>query len=141
MNSVLGTCRALVTRMPSRRREDPPPYGWDRISAGAGVLDALDPGWWRDDAAPPVDVAALDMADHHACVLGQRYAWAAEIFPRPYEAGLLVLGVPSGDAAGYGFTGVDADLLTPGWRRLISARRAPTGRSVNGAEEARADRS
>lgn len=121
---LVDGCRALVTRALPRRRPQRMPYGWHRICAGAALLDTTDPGWWREDEAQPVDVATLNMADPYTCVLGQRFAWLAGLCPQPYEAGLLALGVPPGDAAGYGFTGVDADLLTAGWRHLITTRRA-----------------
>jgi hypothetical protein len=127
MTSVLSGCRALM-RAPARRRPRGEPYGWDRITAGAGLLDALDPGWWREDATPAVDVAALNMADPHTCLLGQRFARPLPPGPQPYGSGLLMLGViMQRDAVGLGFTGVDADLLTHGWRRLICARRAGGG--------------
>jgi hypothetical protein len=106
-------------------------YGGDRIVAGARFLVDLDPGWWREDALLPACLAALDMADPYRCVLA---CWAARHLPAPvpcgtrqispYDRARLALCLSSQRAYGLGFTGADADLLTPGWRRLITYLRA-----------------
>jgi hypothetical protein len=114
----------------------PPPgrYGWDRIVAGARFLSDLDPGWWREDALPPASLAALDMADPYRCVLAW---WAAQRLPAPprgprqvapYDRAVRALRLSSQQAQALGFTGVDADLLTPGWRHLITCLRASCDR-------------
>jgi hypothetical protein len=102
-------------------------YGWDRIVAGAEFLGHLDPGWWREGAMLPANLTALDMASPYRCVLAW---WAAEHLaappqrgPRqipPYDRVLRILRLSPRDAEALGFTGVDADLLTPGWRHLIT---------------------
>ena len=106
-------------------------YGWDRIVAGARVLSDLDPGWWREDTLPPASLAALDMADPYRCVLAW---WAAQHLPvpprrgsrqvSPYDRAVRALHLSSQQAQALGFTGVDADRLTPGWRHLITCLRA-----------------
>lgn len=108
-----------------------PEYGWDRIVAGARFLGHIDPGWWREGAALPANLTALDMANPYRCVLAW---WAARHLPAPpqrgtrqippYDRAVRVLRLSSGDAEALGFTGVDADLLTPGWRHLITCLRA-----------------
>jgi hypothetical protein len=111
----------------------PPPdrYVWDRIVAGARFLSDLDPGWWREDALLPASLAALDMADPYRCVLAW---WAAQHLPAPprrgprqvppYDRAVRALRLSSPHAQALGFTGVDADRLTPGWRHLITCLRA-----------------
>jgi len=42
----------------------------------------------------------------------------------PYDRALLALCLSSHQAQALGFTGVDADRLTPGWRHLITHLRA-----------------
>jgi hypothetical protein len=106
-------------------------YGGDRIAAGARFLDHLDPGWWREGALLPACLATLDMADPHRCVLA---CWAAQNLPAPahrgtrqmppYDRAKLALCLSSQRAHALGFTGADADLLTPGWRHLIACLRA-----------------
>ncbi len=128
MTTWLGSRRAVITR--PREGEL---YRWGRITAGAALLDALDPGWWREGATPSVDLAALNMADTRPCLLGQRFTHPAPAADRPrlglqpYETGLLILGVLPGNAAPCGFTGADAGLLTAGWRHLVISRRAASG--------------
>ena len=106
-------------------------YGGDRIMAGAQFLGHLDPGWWREGAWLPASLTALDMADPYRCVLAW---WAAHHLPAPprggtrqlppYDRAMLALGLSSQRAQALGFTGADADLLTPGWRHLITDLRA-----------------
>jgi hypothetical protein len=106
-------------------------YGGDRIVAGARFLGRLDPGWWQEGALLPASLAALDMADPYRCVLAW---WAAQRLrapPRrgtrqvpPYDRAVLALCLSSRQAQALGFTGADADLLTPGWRHLITYLRA-----------------
>jgi hypothetical protein len=106
-------------------------YGGDRIVAGARFLGHLDPGWWREGALLPVSLTALDMADPYRCVLAW---WAAQHLPAParrgarqvppYDRAMLALCLSSRQAQDLGFTGADADLLTPGWRQLITCLRA-----------------
>jgi len=38
----------------------------------------------------------------------------------PYDRAMLALCLSTQQAQGLGFTGTDADLLTPGWRHLIT---------------------
>jgi hypothetical protein len=109
-------------------------HGWDRIVAGAEFLGRLDPGWWREGAMLPANLAALDMASPYRCVLAW---WAAQHLPAPpqrgrrqippYDRVLRVLRLSPRDAEALGFTGVDADLLTSGWRHLITCLRACHG--------------
>jgi hypothetical protein len=109
-------------------------HGWDRIVAGAEFLGRLDPGWWREGAMLPANLAALDMASPYRCVLAW---WAAQYLPAPpqrgprqippYDRVLRVLRLSPRDAEALGFTGVDADLLTSGWRHLITCLRACRG--------------
>jgi hypothetical protein len=106
-------------------------YSGDRIVAGARFLGHLDPGWWREGAWLPVNLTALDMADPYRCVLAW---WAAQHLPAParrgarqvppYDRAMLALCLSSRQALDLGFTGADADLLTPGWRHLIACLRA-----------------
>ena len=108
----------------------PGPYGWTRIVAGARFLCHVDPGWWRDGALLSASLAALDMADPYRCVLAW---WAAKQLPAPsgrgvrqvppYDRAVRALGLSPREAGALGFTGVDADLLTPGWRHLITCLR------------------
>ena len=106
-------------------------YGGDRIAGGSRFLGELDPGWWREGALLPACLAALDMADPYRCVLAW---WAARNLPAParygtgqippYDRAKLALCLSSERAHALGFTGADADLLTPGWRHLIASLRA-----------------
>lgn len=121
-------------------------YGGDRIVAGARFLGHLDPGWWREGAWLPASLTALDMADPYRCVLAW---WAAQHLPAParpgprrvppYDRAMLALGLSSQQAQALGFTGADADLLTPGWRHLITYLRAAYDRraAVNPARPLR----
>lgn len=43
-----------------------------RVARGAALLDGKDPGWWRADADPVINLDTLEMADGQHCVLGQR---------------------------------------------------------------------
>jgi hypothetical protein len=105
-------------------------YGHDRIVAGARFLSHLDPGWWREGALLPANLTMLDMADPYRCVLAW---WAARHLPAPlrgarqvppYDRATLALCLSSRQAQTLGFTGADADLLTSGWRHLITYLRA-----------------
>ena len=125
--------RQLDTHMPAGPVlvAAPGRYGGDRIVAGARFLGHLDPGWWREDAWLPASLTALDMADPYRCVLAW---WAAQHLPAPprrgprqvppYDRAMLALCLSSRQAQALGFTGADADLLTPGWRHLITCLRA-----------------
>ena len=102
-------------------------YGGDRIAAGARFLIHLDLGWWREGAWLPASLTALDMADPYRCVLAW---WAVQHLPAPagrgprqvppYDRAMLALCLSSQQAHALGFTGADADLLTPGWRHVIT---------------------
>lgn len=106
-------------------------YGGDRIVAGARFLGHLDPGWWRVGALLPPSLTALDMADPYRCVLAW---WAARHLPfaarrdqrqvPPYDRAMRALCLSHQQAQALGFTGADADLLTPGWRHLITCLRS-----------------
>jgi hypothetical protein len=110
-------------------------YGRDRILTGARFLGHLDPGWWREGALLPASLTALDMADPYRCILAW---WAARHLPAPsrrgprqvppYDRAMLALCLSSKQAQALGFTGADADLLTPGWRHLITNLRASADR-------------
>jgi hypothetical protein len=125
--------RQQDTQMPAGPIPVVPPglYGGDRIVAGARFLSHLDPGWWRKGALLPASLTALDIADPYRCVLAW---WAAQHLPAPprcgkrqpppYDRAMRALGLSSQQAQALGFTGVDADLLTPGWRSLITYMRA-----------------
>jgi hypothetical protein len=99
--------------------------------AGAEFLGHLDPGWWREGAMLPANLTALDMASPYRCVLAW---WAAEHLaalpqrgPRqipPYDRVVRVLRLSPRDAEALGFTGVDADLLTP---RVATPDHLPAG--------------
>jgi hypothetical protein len=77
----------------------------------------------------PANLAALDMASAYRCVLAW---WVAQRLPAPpqrgprqitpYDRVVRVLRLSSQDAEALGFTGVD--LLTHGWRHLITCLRA-----------------
>jgi hypothetical protein len=63
--------------------------------------------------------------------------WAAQHLPAPphgprqvapYDRAVRALRLSSQQAQALGFTGVDADLLTPGWRHLITCLRASRDR-------------
>jgi len=123
----------VVVALPGR-------YGEDRIAAGARFLDHLDPGWWQEGAWLPADLTALDMANPYRCVLAWWAAWHLPAPPRrgtrrvpPYDRAMLVLGLSSQQAQALGFTGADADLLTPGWRHLITCLRADDNRRAGAA--------
>jgi len=131
----------------------PGQYGGVRIVAGARFLGHLDPGWWRKGALLPASLTALDMADPYRCVLAW---WAVRHLPAPprrtrqippYDRAMLALCLSSAQAQALGFTGADADLLTPGWRHLITCLRAgddrpaavdPVRRSAGGTRPAAA---
>jgi hypothetical protein len=112
-----------------------PLYGGDRIVAGARFLGHLDPGWWREGTLLPASLTALDMADPYRCVLAW---WAAQHLPAPprrgprqvppYDRAMLALCLSSRQAQALGFTGADADLLTSGWRHLVTDLRASYAR-------------
>ena len=79
----------------------------------------------------PASLAALDMADPYRCVLAwwavQHLLAAARRGVRqvpPYDRAVRALRLSSREAKALGFTGIDADLLTPGWRHLITCLRA-----------------
>jgi hypothetical protein len=101
-------------------------YGGDRIVAGTRFLDRIDPGWWQEGALLPASLTALNTADPYQCLLAW---WAARHLPAPpdrgqrpappYDRAMLALGLSPRQAHALGFTGVDADLLTPGWRHVI----------------------
>lgn len=125
--------------MPAQPVLTAPPgmYGGGRIVAGARFLGHLDPCWWREGALLPASLAALDMADPHRCMLAW---WAAQHLPAPahcgtrqippYDHARRALCLSSQRAHALGFAGVDADLLTPGWRHLITYLRASHDRSA-----------
>jgi len=106
-------------------------YGSDRIVSGARFLGDIDPGWWREGAMLPASLVALDMADPRRCLLAW---WAARRLPAPtpggtrlvspYDRAVRALSLSARQAQALGFTGVDADLLSPGWRHLITDLRA-----------------
>jgi hypothetical protein len=111
----------------------PEVYGWARIWAGSWFLSDFDPGWWGEGGFVPSSLAALDMADPYSCVLAW---WAARYLPDdvgepqgprqvpPYYHAVRALRLSSLEAEALGFTGVDADVLTAGWRHLITCLRA-----------------
>jgi hypothetical protein len=126
--ALLVSARSVPVAPPGR-------YGWERIVAGARFLDHLDPGWWREGAWLPASLTALDMADPYRCVLAW---WAAQHLPAPlrrgprqvppYDRAMLALCLSSRQSQALGFNGTDADLLTPGWRYLITYLRESHGR-------------
>jgi hypothetical protein len=102
-----------------------------RVSRGMALLDRLDPDWWRPGIPAAIDLESLRMEDPALCVLTQRYGRLAKAAGtgrcrrrNGYLAGLRMLGICENQAAAHGFTGVDADLLTPAWRQAIALRRA-----------------
>jgi hypothetical protein len=134
--TTYGLCRNLP-QQDSQLRAGPVPvappsrYGEDRIAAGTRLLDHIDPGWWREGTGLPANLTALDMADPYRCVLAW---WATEHLPAParsgmrqvppYDRAMRALGLTPRQAQALGFTGVDVELLTPGWRHLITYLRA-----------------
>lgn len=130
---LLRDLRPGDSQMPAKPVLAAPPgvYGGARIVAGARFLGHLDSGWWREGALLPASLAALDMADPYRCVLAwwatQHLPASAPCGPRqipPYDRARLALSLSSQRAHALGFTGADADLLTPGWRDLITCLRA-----------------
>ena len=115
-------------------------YGGGRIVAGARFLGDLDPGCWREGALLPANLTALDMANPYRCVLAW---WATRHLPAPprrgtrqlppYDRAMLALCLSSQQAQALGFTGADADLLTPGWRHLIAYLRASRDSGPDGS--------
>jgi hypothetical protein len=94
------------------------------------LLDRLDPGWWQPGIPGAIDLQSLRMEAPALCVLSQRYGRLAKPAGtgrdhrrNGYLAGLRVLGIREDQAAAHGFTGVDADLLTPTWRQTVALRR------------------
>lgn len=111
-----------------------------RVARGVAVLDRHDPDWWRPDVEGAISVTRLRMEDLRLCLLGQRYGSLArpvntDPYRRtsPYRTGLRVLGLRQDQAAAHGFTGVDAELLTPYWQQVIVRRRADIRPSALGA--------
>jgi hypothetical protein len=105
----------------------------DRVAAGFALYEERDPGWWREDAKPPVALSILSMGDCCRCVLGQR-AGGADCY---FDQCSRLFGWDEGDAAGggpaiaHGFNGLDEDdddALTAEWGRVISERRAGDAR-------------
>jgi len=117
----------------------------ERVAAGAAVLDAKDPGWWRADVERAINLDMLDMLNGRLCVLGQRCPveiWARR--ERPWMTPYVVqVGRMSGlpvdqgvweNAAGWvyahGFAPNDDDFHHPRerleseWKRVITERRA-----------------
>ena len=76
-----------------------------RVDAGWAVMDAEDPGWWREDASLPVDLAVLDLDEVDLCILGQRCplelrpADSDYTRPAPFWAYAYVLADVAGKAA------------------------------------------
>jgi hypothetical protein len=133
--------------MELRHTQDVPPafmhaatdvYGWARIWAGSWFLSDLDPYWWREGGFVPATLGALDMADPRRCMLAW---WAVRYLPDPpprgprqvppYDRAVRALHLSSMRAQALGFTGVDADLLTAGWRHLITCLRASRDGAVD----------
>lgn len=131
----------------------------ERVALGEALMDERDPGWWREDAEPPIDLRVLDLGSTDLCVLGQRcpldaladavgaespemltYADRDEAYA--VNAVLLRGGTggwrPSLDvwALAHGFTGGgdEMDALTAEWKRVIEGRRgaATTAGEENG---------
>lgn len=121
----------------------------ERVTAGEALMDEQDPGWWRADAGPAIDLDLLDLEDTGMCVLGQRcpadvlIAWrGGEDGTRPlgggyFAYGYRLAGIPggpgdSGDvplfawAVAHGFAGESGEYreLTAVWARVIRARRS-----------------
>ena len=93
-----------------------------QVARGAALLDEKIPGW-----AARIDLARLQMASCHDCVIGQLFPVKSDRVT-PYGKGMAALGVWDlrGDAAGHGFDGADADALGAEWRRVIIGRRTAT---------------
>lgn len=78
-----------------------------RVLLGAAMIHCLDPLWWQEGAAVPVDLASLDMADPDNIILG----WWALHFgaqvgedPRswpvpPYVRAMVWLGITPAEVA------------------------------------------
>lgn len=88
----------------------------EKADAGARLLDAKNPGWYRY-----VDTKTLRMFDGRQCVLGQVYG--------NFGHGLRQLRI-AGDPEGYGFmpTGSASDYkLREAWTVVIETRRIDAG--------------
>ena len=94
-----------------------------RAAAGAALLDAIAPGWWRR-----VRIKKLDLSNECNCVTGQLFG--------TYDRGLEALDLTFDEAQDYGFQVKDGDsggtywALTRAWREQLRARRygRPVGR-------------
>lgn len=123
----------------------------ERVARGEAFLSEHDdPGWFRVDAEPAVDLGKLDIGSTENCVLGQRCplealadAAGAEDpgmlteadWDEAYAVNALRLLPPFTAldtwALAHGFTGAadEMDALTAEWRRVITGRReAEAGR-------------
>lgn len=101
----------------------------ERVAAGMGLLDRLDPKWWRPAVKNAIDLDRLTIRRSRDCVLGQRHG--------TYPAGLKALKLTALDqhginraAEGFGFaltlgTAAHAELaeLDAEWRYCIGERR------------------
>jgi hypothetical protein len=116
-----------------------------RVARGYAFLSEHDdPGWYRADAEPPVDLGKLDIGSTENCVLGQRCppealadAAGAEDpdmlteadWDEAYAVNATRLLPPFTAldtwALAHGFTGAadEMDALTAEWRRVITGRR------------------
>ena len=117
----LGDIPCPRRRRPHRgRRPVPgPPRSW--LVAG-GRLAAGEPG--RAGHGRPLPVRARRWAAQHLPAPSRSGARHAP----PYDRAVRALCLSPRQAEALGFTGVDADLLTPGWRHLITYLRAPYNR-------------
>ena len=82
---------------------------YDRAMRGLELIAQQDPDFWADDGGPDViDLTRIAVGDHHWDVVAQWFrsrAGRGGAPADPYLAGLAALGIPLGEAGGYGFAG------------------------------------
>lgn len=105
----------------------------ERVAAGAAFLDEHDPGWWREDARPAIELAILDLESGCQCVLGQLYPCTGNPY-FSYTEARHHLSLTAPDAESLGFDTItryddeagndeEYDALTAEWKRVIVERR------------------
>jgi hypothetical protein len=124
-----------------------------RVAVGEAFMDAVDPGWWREDIERAIDLGDFDMSRPDACVLAQRCPLevlaehvgalnAGSLLDSDMDEAYFVnavrlsAGAVRDDetltewATAHGFTGNADELpgLTAEWKRVITRRRKASGR-------------
>lgn len=116
-------------------------------------MDAVDPGWWREDIERAIDLGDFDLSRPDACVLAQRCPLEAlaghvgaldaeSLLEGDMDDAYFVNAVRLGNGAvrddqtltewatAHGFTGNSDEMpaLTAEWKRVITGRREESGR-------------